>query len=178
MENGIPLTLYTDRLILRALSPQDAEALFRLRSNESVNQFIGRNAPVSLEDVERFIDKINTSVSNNESGYWAVCLKDRSELAGTICLWNFSADRSYAELGYELHPDFQGRGIMLEATAAILDVAFDKIHLKKIEAWTDARNVASTKLLNRLGFIRDLAREGEEGIKNVLENNHIYSLER
>ena len=173
----LPL-LTTDRLVLRQPTHEDDKALFVLRSDEAVNKFIERSAPASLEDVRKFIERLNASISKNESGYWAICMKDIPELIGTICLWNFSNDGSSAELGYELLPGFQGRGIMHEAVKKIIGFAFSKLQLQKIEGWTDPGNIASTKILLKHGFVRDIERENDEAIKPHLGKMVIYSLNK
>src|SRR4051812_35270948 len=93
--------LNSDRLILRPLSEMDKEAIFFLRSDKTVNEFIDRKKPASLDEALMFIKDINARVDKGESIYWAISLKDKPELIGTICLWNFSTDNKVAEIGYE-----------------------------------------------------------------------------
>ena len=57
-----------------------------------------------------------------------------------------------AELGYELNPDHWGQGYATEAAAAILEFAFRQLELQRITSWCIADNVASARVLERLGF--------------------------
>lgn len=152
--------LLTDRLLLRQLSLQDAEQIFALRSNEIVNRYINRPLPESIEDAKAFINKINFSVQNNQSLYWAVCLKELPTLIGTISLWNFSEEDNKAEIGYELLPHFHGKGFMQEACTKVIAFAFQTLEFNRIEAWTTVQNEGSKKVLERIGFKRN----------NLLEN--------
>ena len=74
-------------------------------------------------------------------------------MIGSISLWNFSADRKTAEVGYDLSPGFQGRGFMAEALAAILDFGFQQLSLDRVEAYTQWNNESSVKLLKNREFV-------------------------
>ena len=145
----------TARLTLRQLRSSDDEAIFSLRSNEQVNKYLGRKPSESMKDAQDFIRAINENVQRNDSIYWATTLGDDEKLIGTICLFGFSEDNTTAEIGYELLPDFQGKGIMHEAATKVVDFAFNDIKLSSIEACTHSDNQGSTGLLQRLGFNRE-----------------------
>ena len=61
-------------------------------------------------------------------------------MIGSICLWNFSEDRKVAEIGYDLDPKYQRKGIMTESINAVLNFGFRKLSLEKIEAFTQKQN--------------------------------------
>ncbi len=84
--------------------------------------------------------------------YWAITLNGTDKLIGTICLFDFQDDNLKAEIGYELLPDFQGKGIMQEVTAKIVDFGLHYLGLKSIEAFTHSENQSSTRLLQKLNF--------------------------
>lgn len=165
--------LKTERLILRQLNAGDAEAIFSLRTDESVNKYIDRPKPAAIADAMAFISKINDAIKNNKSIYWAICLKDDTELIGTICIWNFSDDKSTAEIGYELKPVYQGRGLMNEALKIVINYGFQDLALISLDAYTHKQNESSTKLLLKNKFKLDAIRVDEEN-----DNVVIYSLKR
>lgn len=140
-------TLTTDHLILRRLTMDDAEAIAILRSNKKVNEFIDRKSNTNNEEAKQFIDKIEKAVANNESVYWAISLKTINPLIGTICLWNISHKNNSAEIGYELHPDFQGKGFMQEAIAAVIQWGFEKMNLTTIIGLVKPQNKKSIRVL-------------------------------
>ena len=148
-------TLTTERLVLRSLSFDDASAILQLRSNESVNKYLDRPKAINLEDAKAFIEKIQKGSHRKDSYYWAICYKGHDNLLGTTCLWSVSEDNTIAEMGYELHPEHQGKGIMQEAVAAVIDLAFNVLHFKIITAVTMLENVPSIKLLTQKGFLQD-----------------------
>jgi ribosomal-protein-alanine N-acetyltransferase len=148
-------TLSTERLTLRALTSNDRHELLRLRSDEQVNRHLERTKQPSLVDVDKFIQKIDSIVKNNEGVYWAISLKDIPGLIGTICYWNFDFKDSRADLGYELLPAFQDKGMMQEALVEVTRYGFEIIGLKTILAMVHPKNQASIKLLERNGFVLD-----------------------
>ena len=163
--------LTTERLILRRLSEDDQNEIFLLRSDEKINRYIDRPRPVNISDAVEFIRKISMGIDKKESLYWAICFKDNPLLIGTICLWNFSDDRQTAEIGYELQSNYQGQGIMYEAINCIIRFAFDKILLKRIDAFTQQGNSKSVRLLENCNFLLESEKIDED---NLL--NRIYSL--
>ena len=60
-----------------------------------------------------------------------------------------------AEIGYELHPDFQGKGLMQEAISTVTDYGFNKMNLKVITAFTHINNLRSTNVLLKNNFLLD-----------------------
>jgi ribosomal-protein-alanine N-acetyltransferase len=84
-------------------------------------------------------------------------LNGTDKLIGTICLFDFSEDLSKAEIGFELLPHFQGKGIMQEAALKVIHFGFQHVGLKSIEAYTHSENQSSTRLLEKLNFKRESA---------------------
>src|SRR5437868_13096004 len=107
--------LITERLFLRQLKIEDANEIFTLRSSDEVNRFLDRPKATTIDEARQFINKINDGINKNESVYWAITFKNDSKLIGTICYWNISKENDRAEIGYELQPRYQGKGIMQEA---------------------------------------------------------------
>jgi ribosomal-protein-alanine N-acetyltransferase len=147
--------LKTARLTMRQLAHSDVHEVFDLRSDGNVNKYLDRARSQSLDDAKNFIQAINKSIQKNDSFYWAITLHDTDKLIGTICLFNFSQDHSKAEIGYELLPGFQGKGIMQEAVSKVIYFGFHHAGLTSIEAVTHAENQSSTRLLEKLNFKRE-----------------------
>ena len=161
--------LETERLTLRALELNDAKAIFGLRTNKEVNTFITRTMLNNLSETRAFIDRISNSIANNTGVFWVLESKDTAELLGTLGLCNFEIEEDYAEIGYDMHPDFQEDGYMSEAFKAILNFAAKQMDLKFIEAFTHKENNASVALLEKFNF--ELQPDRKDA--NVAEN-HIY----
>jgi [ribosomal protein S5]-alanine N-acetyltransferase len=164
--------LETSRLVLRQIKLEDENEIFILRSDVRVNEFLERERAGSIEDARNFINMINAKIRNNEIVMWAITMKNSSKLIGTIVYWNISKENSAAEIGYELNPDFQGKGIMQEVISKIIEFGFENMEIQIIEAYTTADNRKSIKLLEKNGFIIKPLTENKEELKNTV----VYTL--
>lgn len=113
-ENEFP-EIKTERLLLRKLKPADWEMISYLRSDKDINEFVKRPSAESKEKAMEFISKINDGINNQSLYYWTITEMNNIKMIGSICLWNFSKDKKIAEIGYDLSPKFQGKGIMNES---------------------------------------------------------------
>ena len=147
--------LSTDHLTLMQVSQQDVNEIFFLRSDKRVLQFLGKASAKSTEEAFLFIKKINELENNNDGITWGIKLKEEEKLIGTICYWNITKEHYRAELGYALHPDYHGKGIMQEALSEVIKYGFTTMKLHSVEAKVDPRNISSIKLLERNNFIRE-----------------------
>jgi ribosomal-protein-alanine N-acetyltransferase len=170
--------LLTEWLILRRLVPSDAPEILKLRSDERVNQYIDRPKTTKLHEAEDFINKIEAGINKNESFYWAISFKDDIKLIGTICLWNIDNGNATIEIGYELHPDYQGKGLMQQALLKVIEYGFQTLQFKTIVAYPNAANERSVKLLKKNNFQRDLVLEDEFYKKEFPAKEVIYSLKK
>ena len=147
--------LDTARLHLRNVTPDDAREIFFLRSDERMMQYLDRAPAASLEEASQFIQQVNNLEKTNDAITWAITLKDSPKLVGTICFWNIQKQHYRAELGYALHPDHQGKGLMQEALTAVLEYGFHVLNFHSVEANVNPNNSASIRLLERNGFVRE-----------------------
>lgn len=168
--------LKTRRLVLRPLTVADADAIAALRSNEIVNKYLERVKTTSAEEALLFIDKINNSISNNQSIYWVIALQETNQLIGTICYWNIVAEDDTAEIGYELLPHYHGKGIMQEAITAVINFGCNVMKLKTITAFLLATNMASIKLLEKNDFKIDTSEKYKIEEDEVLKGYVVYQL--
>lgn len=142
----------TERLLLRKCNESDIPVLFFLRSDPSVNQFIKRAKPKNIQEIKEFIQRINDGMLEGKNINWCITLKEDPTMIGNICLWNFSEDRKTAEVGYDLHPDYHGKGLMTEAIKKIIQFGFQQLKLYNIDAYTQKNNLPSIQLLRKNGF--------------------------
>ncbi|WP_353181767.1 GNAT family N-acetyltransferase [Parapedobacter lycopersici] len=164
--------LKTERLTLRQLSIDDQQAIFALRSDPKINEFLDRQICKTNEDAIDFINTVNDNVAKGNTRYWAITLTETKTLVGTICLFDFSSENSSCEIGYELMPKFQGQGIMREAAQVVIDYVFQALKFKKIHAFTHNRNQHSTNLLLKLNFVKSTETHKENSNLNIFTLHH------
>ncbi len=163
--------LITERLILKEIQKEDVDIIYALRSNADVNAFIQRELYKTKEDALLYINKTLALISDRKAIVWVLKTIDSKESIGTICLWNFSEDKTIAEVGYDLLPEFQGKGYMSEALIEIVIFGFNVLSLNTIEAFTHSKNVGSIRLLEKANF-KLLNGKIDKGFSN----NIVYAL--
>ena len=163
--------IVTDRLLLRPFAAgdvDDAHAYLRL---EEVTRYLyweprDRSAAVDAVAVKAAQTVIGEP---GERITLAVVWRETGRVAGEVNLAYVSREHRQGEIGYVLNPAFQGRGIATEAAAQMLRLGFEGLDLHRIVARCDARNVASTRVMGRLGmrceahFVHDEVFKGEWG---------------
>ncbi|MFQ3544117.1 GNAT family N-acetyltransferase [Halobacillus rhizosphaerae] len=146
--------LKTERTSLRQLRRKDAEDLYYLRTDDRVYTYLDRETYHTIDQAYEFIHNINAGVSSGNWIMWAIVLQKTGRVVGTVCLWKFDFLERKAEIGYELHPDYQGKGIMTEVVNRIIHYGFSNLKLETIEAVTNALNTKSLNLLETQQFDR------------------------
>jgi len=169
-------SLSTARLVLRRISDADDEEIFFLRSDKEMLQFLDRDPARSVDEARQWIRTINEGVDNNQSVAWAIALNDNPKLTGTITFWNVQKEHYRAEIGYALHPKFQGQGLMHEAMTAVLDYGFNTLRLHSVEANVNPDNARSIRLLEKNGFIREAYHRENYYYNGLFLDSVIYSL--
>lgn len=145
--NAFPILL-TQRLVLRKLSNKDVQEIFLLRSDKMINKYLDRLPCTTIEDAYEFIE----TIKNNSLKYWAIAQKEDDKLVGTICLFNVSEELKTCEIGYELLPEYHGKGIMKEAAEIVIEFAAQTLKLETVNAHTHKNNESSSNLLKALNF--------------------------
>ena len=147
--------LRTARLLLREISMADAPDLFVLRSSPEMMRFVPRTVHTRLEETEELLAKVLQGQQEGQSILWCICLPEAPKLLGTIGLWNWDQDNRRAEIGYILHSDCRGRGLMPEAVEAVTVFGFRQMGLHSIEAIVNPENAASARVLLKCGYVQE-----------------------
>jgi ribosomal-protein-alanine N-acetyltransferase len=147
--------LETRRLVLRQLLPTDAEAIFRVRGDPEVTRYNGGAPLQSVAQAATLIDEIARDFDDRRSIRWGIALPGDEEVIGMVGYNYWVRQDNRASIGYDLARAYWGQGIMPEAVRAILHFGFEHMALNRIEADTDVANVASQRVLEKVGFRRD-----------------------
>ena len=169
-------SLSTERLNLRRISDEDEKEIFFLRSDKEMLQFLDRDPAQSIDEARNWIRTLNEAIDDNQSIAWAIALKNDPKLIGTITLWNVQKEHHRAEIGYALHSQFQGRGLMQEALTVVLDYGFHTLKLHSVEANVNPGNTRSIQLLERNLFVREAYHRENYYYNGHFLDSAIYSL--
>ena len=151
--------LSTPRLMIRLAECRDLDALFTLHCDAEITRYIPHMHWTTRADADVWFARL-LERREKQSAVQCVIVKrvtdDAAEaVIGTTMLFNFEVTSGLAEIGYLLGREYWGQGFAVEAMKAFVDFSFATLNLRRLEATVDVRNVASNKLLQRLGFTRE-----------------------
>jgi len=139
--------LATERLILRPLRIEDAEALHPMYSDAEANTYGSHPATTTLEESR---ERLAKGIADTAWRAWAITLKGDDTAIGTVASYE-KRQGKVTEIGYVLKRAYWGRGLVTEAVAALIDLLFAEGQ-RRVFADTDPDNAASIAVLKRLGF--------------------------
>jgi RimJ/RimL family protein N-acetyltransferase len=152
---SIPPTLHTARLTLGPLEDHDTEALMALAGAFEVADTTATIPhPYTAADARMFLALDAVERAAGSAVRFAV-RPDGESLIGVVGLHGVDRDRQSAELGYWIGVPWWGRGYATEAARAVVRYGFDELGLHKIHAHYLTRNLASGKVLERIGMRRE-----------------------
>jgi len=144
--------LETERLVLRQLTPDDAEFILELLNDPSFIRNIGDRNVRTIEDACSYI--LNgpvASYAKNGFGLYLVLLKETQEPIGMCGLIKRDGLED-VDIGYALRPRYWCRGYAVEAAQATKEYAREMIGLKRIVAIVDPVNAGSIRVLEKIGL--------------------------
>ncbi len=168
--------LETERLLLRRVDKNDIKEVFALRSNPETMKYIPRPLVKTDQDALDHIAMIENKIETNEGINWAITLNDNPKLIGIIGHYRIKPEHYRAEIGYMILPEFNGKGIVTEAVREVVKYGFDIIKLHSIEAIIDPENLASAKVLEKNGFIKEAHLKENEFYEGRFLDSVIYSI--
>lgn len=151
-DNKLP-EVETERLYLRQRLVSDAKDIFDYASLPEVTWPAGFPPAESVEAEAYYLENImpkRWSEKKIPAGY-GICPKGSNRVIGSIDFNKRRAD-DVLEMGYLLHPDYWGQGLVPEAARALLEVGFTLLNLHKIEIECYGYNKASQRIAEKLGF--------------------------
>lgn len=140
----------TPRLLLRELNPNDASSFYELNSNQNVIRYTG-DKPFDNTEVALLFLKNYKDYEINGYGRWAVIEKSSNVFLGW-CGLKFNSETKETDIGFRFFEHYWNKGYATESAKACLDYGFEKLHLKTIIGRAMAENVASIRVLEKLGL--------------------------
>ncbi|MFC3355546.1 MULTISPECIES: GNAT family N-acetyltransferase [Sphingobacterium] len=167
--------LHTERLTLRRADATDIPQLYRLRSDEQIMKYIPRPVATSPDEIAEFLRLTDEKIASNKMINWKISIKGDPTLIGTIGFYYIKPEHYRAEIGYMLLPEFQGKGYVSEAIAAVVNYGFEAMGLHSIEALVDPENIASRAVLEKCGFVREAYFKENEFYNGKFLDTVVYS---
>ena len=164
----------TSRLFLRKLSLTDADELFEVFSDEETTHYVPREKHEDKMVTTNHLENLIKRMDEGKSFVWSVIEKIENRVIGTVNLY-FKQDRA-ASIGAVIHREYWGRGIASEALKEVIRFGFDIMKLIRIEGKCESHNIASEKMLKKLGMTYEGTLRKEVIIKGTSRDAKVYSV--
>jgi RimJ/RimL family protein N-acetyltransferase len=172
------LPIQTERLALRAFTRGDVDAVFAYRQRDDVAAYLF-DEPMSRETCAEIVQVRTTQVGWQDEGDRLVLAVERRAdhaMLGEVSLILRNQVARQGEIGYILHPQYQGAGFATEAVRALIGQGFGEGGLHRIFARCTARNSASYRLMERVGMRREAHFREHVLVRGVWDDELIYAL--
>jgi RimJ/RimL family protein N-acetyltransferase len=154
-----PRTFETSRLILLPPTPADAAAIFaQYAQDPEVTRYLTWQSHESVEVTEGFVRRCVECWKSGAAYPWAIIYKPEGQLIGMIELRLHPPN---ADIGYALARAYWGQGLMTEAALAVVDWALAQPEVTRVWAICDVENVASARVMQKVGMQRETLLPGE-----------------
>lgn len=154
MQGPLPV-LMGRRVLLREPREDDGAALFRYTSDPEVTRFLAVERPAKLDDTLYFIEKCREHREQGREYVFVIADVTRDEPMGIICLRHIDQAMRTAQVGTWLGRERWGSGANAEAKRLLLDFAFNRLRLHRVEARIAVDNARSRRAFERLGATRE-----------------------
>jgi [ribosomal protein S5]-alanine N-acetyltransferase len=164
--------LETARLRLREMVEADAHDVYLLNSSPNVMRYLGAERPLSSVDEALALlrERIFPQYRNYGVGRWAVILKDNDLFIGWCGLKYEPAANEY-DLGYRFIQNYWGKGYATEAARGVLEYCRQHLTGKRIVGKALIENVASVRVLEKIGVQFERNEEDSDGTVAVYSLN-------
>ncbi len=161
--------LTTNRLALREFTPNDATAFYELNANPNVIKYTGNQAFINVEAAKEFLENY-PDYHLNGFGRWAVVLKSTNQFIGW-CGLKFDPAENETDIGFRFFEEEWHKGYATESAMACIHYGFEKLKLKRIVGRAMKENVASIKVLEKIGLVfeKDTWLDGKEAVYYQIE---------
>ncbi|MGZ4107174.1 MAG: GNAT family N-acetyltransferase [Tumebacillaceae bacterium] len=159
----------TERFVLREIRESDAEELFGYFSRDEVTEYYNREPFASVDEAYAVIARHAEGFREQVRIRWGIARKADDVLIGTCGFHHWEKEHFRAEVGYDVAPEYWGKGVMTEALASLVEFGFERMGLERIEALLATENVGSARVVEKNGFRR-------EGVmrKYLFKNGRFY----
>lgn len=171
------LPLETERLILRRFKVDDAKDVFKnYASSDAVTKYMTWDTHSSIDVTENYLESVVKNYKNNKFFDWAIELKSKNIVVGSIGAKNLNEEISKIEVGYCIGEEWWNQGIVTEALQRIIKFFFEEININRVEAYHDIRNTASGRVMQKSGMQFEGTLRQAYKFKSGVADAHIYSI--
>ncbi len=144
-------TLYTERLVLRKFTVDDAEDFYNNWGNdERVTRFLSWSPHKSVDETKELLKGWVDAYKSDSTYNWAIVYDGK--VIGSLSVVTINEKREFADLGYCMGCDYWNKGIMTEAVRAVVDYLFSEIGVNRIGISHAVKNPGSGRVAEKCGL--------------------------
>ena len=148
--------LETERLVLRRLSPDDADGMHALYGDPAVLRFLAKPPVTSREEGAQRIAMFNHRYERGEGVEWAITLREEGALFLGVCGWgDWNRTDRHVDIGWGIQREHWNRGYATEAARAVIRWCFENLDVHRITADCTDGNIASETVMLKCGFTHE-----------------------
>jgi ribosomal-protein-alanine N-acetyltransferase len=170
--------LESDRIILRELRIEDLDDVFEFTSRKEVTKFLSWEAHPEKVVTHSFLTNVICNYHSEKPSQWGIEFKDEKKIIGITGFISMDTDNEKAEIAYLSSPFYSGNGFMTEANLMILEYSFNTLNLNRIEAKAEKENIASQRVLEKIGMKKEGVFMDYLKIKGSFRTYEFYSILR
>lgn len=168
--------LQTERLLIRPIGINDAEAVFKYKSSKEITKFQGKSFD-SIDEVKELINSNPTEMNIEDTWYQLVLIKrDSNEVIGDIGMHFIGPENMQLELGITIAQKHHKMGFASEAIKALLEYAFQKLNKHRVIASLDPENSASVSLFKSLNFRKEAHFKASYFQNGIWKDDLVYAM--
>ncbi|MFY9489190.1 MAG: GNAT family N-acetyltransferase [Solirubrobacterales bacterium] len=152
VSHGADLQVIGPEYLLRFATLDDAQQLFDLGVDPAVTRFFSWGPYSSIDQPIAYIESLAAKRENGQLLEFVIVQRETDAIVGVTGLTEFSLRDRRAVVGSWLGHRFWGTGINLASKALVLDLAFRRLGLERVSAYSHVRNGRSKAALERIGF--------------------------
>lgn len=148
------MSLSGEKIILRALEPEDLNFLYQIENNESFWEVSQTQAPFSKYILKRYLENAHLDIYESKQLRLLIEEKSTRKQIGMIDLFDYNPQHKRAGIGILVHPDFEKKGFASEALSIIINYSFSHLQMHQLYANITSDNIKSLALFNKYNFIK------------------------
>lgn len=166
----------TERLIIRMVRKSDADDLFELCKRPETSRYSCWRPHRSLKETRDYISYRLTQYRKRCCFFFVVEERVSKRVIGTCSYASFDEDYKIAEIGYSILSDKWNIGYATETAAALIGYAFNRIGVQRVFARVLPQNLASVRVLEKLGFVYEGTHKKDVFYDGRAEDVSVYAM--
>jgi [ribosomal protein S5]-alanine N-acetyltransferase len=170
--------LKTNRLNCSVIESTDLEQVHALHSLPETDEFNTLGIPETIQTTAKILSTWVTAQKQEprNSYIFRIDLNEPNQFIGLIALIIGKPNYRTAEVWFKIHKNFWSKGYTTEALTRLLEFGFNELQLHRIEAGCATENIASSKVLEKVGMIREGMKRKKLPIRGAWKDNYFYAI--